>query len=810
MRCTGKRVTSGAVGSLMCAALIWSWAGAETRFGDDFQSSEIVQTLTVKIDVGGDGDALEEPLAVDLGLGFPLWLHPVGREADEPPPFGAVAQESTAGAIVPAGSSATFTFRTDGEPGNDILETTSQLLADVRVSDIHRIGFSSFAATNWTLAGYEISINGRLFAANDAVNQSAAEARAGIQSRADALAEELAPLVAEAAEIRALAEVELAEQADLDRLSDLDQQLAPLREEKQWCDGQLDGRYPWFVEPEFRSLWRGEPSVLSGKVTLLTHTHSGADTRNLVYFALGGHKFPLSSPALPLSAELGAQEFELDLRSAPLTAADMRGFAVGMLGHAVPYGHAPDRWHPQRILLEIDGRIVFDSDESPIDRMSLEAIRIIPPAHADEFGTVVKNTPNARETFLWEAGKGMGLDLVAGGPLGLPPEGDPAFPAPEPGLDAGADHDEDWVYPPFPGEWDPGHWHPGPEWPDWPGWDPGWGPEPSLLDLVFGWLFDQIPLPPGFDPPPVGDAFQVDDTAITAGWRAGDDFTVEWTVAGDASEIDHFVVELLPVRPDQDPPITAPALADMVVSAAMRDVTFPNPLGAIAPDPFLYVMPSVTAMPIDPMAATPDPDHGPARPVFPVGTAAAGQPGVLPTFRYTRPPLLILYFDSISFGGEPAGGGRAVWTFGEAATHNALRLGNPNPGYNIAVRPEIGDGSITVELNKLMLLGKRRVVADVGFLGGPDAANSVDVDLRCSLYPLVGIVPDHVYPLETVGVVNPAGGPPQPMQAISQVVDTADAGPGFRRLKIVFSVRGGAVDPDHPPALFGVRLVPEP
>ena len=37
-----------------------------------------LQTLTVKIDVSDQGEDLNEPVALDLGLGFPLWLYPVG------------------------------------------------------------------------------------------------------------------------------------------------------------------------------------------------------------------------------------------------------------------------------------------------------------------------------------------------------------------------------------------------------------------------------------------------------------------------------------------------------------------------------------------------------------------------------------------------------------------------------------------------------------------------------------------------------------------------------------------------------------
>src|SRR5262249_30875317 len=137
------------------------------------------------------------------------------------------------------------------------------------------------------------------------------------------------------------------------------------------------------------------------------------------------------SPATPLTAGAGPRAFGLDLLAGPLTAADLRGWALGMLAHPNPFGRAPDRWHPQRLLVEIDGRTVYDSEENPLDRRSLEAIRLIPPAHRDQDGQLLVNTPIGRETFVWEAGKGMGLDPDQGDPLPLPDPKDAMFPQPE-------------------------------------------------------------------------------------------------------------------------------------------------------------------------------------------------------------------------------------------------------------------------------------------------------------------------------------------------------------------------------------------
>src|SRR5690606_2100181 len=117
----------------------------------------------------------------------------------------------------------------------------------------------------------------------------------------------------------------------------------------------------------------------------------------------GGHKFQLGSAVQPLGPEYGPQEFTLDLATAPLTASDLRGFALGVLAPHEAIGDVPDRWHPQRLRVEVDGRVVYDSEDSTIDRASLSAIRLIPPAHLNAGGQVVANTPIAREAFVWEA-----------------------------------------------------------------------------------------------------------------------------------------------------------------------------------------------------------------------------------------------------------------------------------------------------------------------------------------------------------------------------------------------------------------------
>jgi hypothetical protein len=408
-----------------------------------FKADEAIETLTVKIDIGKGGEALDEPVALELGLGFPLWLHPLGRKAGEIVPFGAIPQQTTAGTDLAAGSSATFTFSINGEPGQDELKTTPQLLAGVRVSDIARVGLASEGKSNWVLAGFEIQINGKVFASQSGLNQSVKAVQRAALTKQQELMKELVPILQRAGNGRPASDQGAspgpagklgAEALDAKAYSPADREkITNFLCERQRMEGLLRGVYPWFEDAGFRSPWRASANVKTAKVTVETAAHAGADTRNYVYSRGGGHKYWLGSPEVPLSAEKGPQTFTLDLLAGPLMAADLRGWAVGMLAHPHRQGTTPDRWHPHRLMIEIDGQIIYDSEESALDRLSLEAIRLIPPAHWTRDGTLVRNTPVAREAFVWEAGKGAGLDLSHGGALALPGKDDPASPKPETG-----------------------------------------------------------------------------------------------------------------------------------------------------------------------------------------------------------------------------------------------------------------------------------------------------------------------------------------------------------------------------------------
>jgi len=396
--------------------------------------------------------------------------------------------------------------------------------------------------------------------------------------------------------------------------------------------------------------------------------------------------------------------------------------------------------------------------------------------------------------------------LVAGGALPLPPPDDPGFPLPEPGLPdpGGMDPGGGGFQPgfdPFPGEviiWVDGG--------GWPGWDPGWPAPPTWIDWVLGWLLPDLGiLPPWVDPPPVGDPFQIETVAITSGSQINDTFTIEWTVSGDEGPIDHYEVSLMAVFPDQVVPFPA-ALASGNLAAGSRQFSTALP-GPFFPVP-LYLAPVVVAVPSDP-AITPHQRIGPAKALFPPGTSPFSQPQLQNVYTRTNPPLLILTVGSVSFGGEPAGLGRAVWAAGEVESHNGILFGNASPAWNIGVRPEPSD-QIGIRLNKEFFTGKHRVIACVGFLGG--GGNAVDVRMRCSLMRMnTPLPPSFAYPVKIANLVDPVGGPPAPMKILEQVVDRADAAwAGDCQLYIKLTFENGAVDPAHPPALFGLRVIPEP
>lgn len=797
-------------------------AKAEFVFHEDFESDEEIQTLTVRITVGAEGEDLAEPVALDLGLGFPLWLHPLGRTAEESVIFGAVPQSATATQTASAGSVVEFTFELAGDAGQDALQTSSQLLAGVRLADISRIGFMSRGENNWVLGAYEIEINGNDFAANDDVNVSVQAQHEAARSRLSEIAAEVLPVETDAENLRLLVEAGLATDEDQTRLEEINEQLLPLAQERNRLERQLNGSYPWFEESEFNSPWRTDDAVQQVRVTLVTASHPGADTQNYVYYRAGGHKYLVSSPLNPLSAEDGLRVIPLDIVGGPLAAADLRGHALGMLAHEQPHGEAPDRWHPERLLVEVDGSVVYDSDENELDRLSLEAIRIIPPAHFDEAETVVANEPIERETFVWEAGSGQGLDLVNGGAAALPGVDEPTLPEPEPGLTfdeelyaSAEDNDGLDGFQPFPGEeeWydaqddiDPGCYDVGGcgcggcgcGGYDGGGYDGG-GSGGFSWDQMLGIPWDELlgllyQLLDGATGDPAGEPIQVTLPQLVP--EAGGGWEVRWEVSGDESEVVEYRVELLILDPANGSRTSiGPGYSALVTD---RQYSIPQPdidtAAATLGNPLLvYLEPHVIAVNAD---GSHHRQPGAARALSELTQDNAIQPyqDSSSFFRYRHLPSNVYSVITSS----PASGGTTVWTE-DVCQCQGLFFDKPLAGCHLLFRLDPTDPTseerIQACFTNSINVNNKRAVAHVGFVDhSPIATNSVFVGTQ-----MVDGSPPSWDPAESQPLNNS-----MPPIAIGRAVDPTAAG-NIRLLAEIIEDPGASIP--EPIVFLGLRFV---
>jgi len=802
------RETGGRAAVVVGAAILILAAGRQATgqytAGRDLDADQAVESLSIEISVGAGGKPLAEPVALDLGLGFPLWLHPLGQAEGPGRLFGAVPQETTARATIAAGGQGKFVFRREGPPGADALRATSQLLAGVRVADLARVGFLCRGDSGWVLAGYRVEVNGRLLAANDQVHASVAETQKVAAARLAEIGIQLAPLQEEADSIRMLAEAKLATDDDRTRLRKIEKLLLPLAREQDRLQRQREGSYPWFVEPAFAPPWRKGKAVQQARVTVFTAAHPGANTANFVYYRTGGHKFLFSSQANPLSAENGPASFALDLLGAPLVAADLRGHAWGMLAHPEPYGEAPDRWHPERLVVEVDGSVVFDSDAADIDRLSLKAVRVIPPAHFDTAGGLVTNTPIAREAVVWEAGKGQGLDLAGGGAAALPGAEEADFPKPEPGLAfdpaayAAAESFAgfDPGFPPFPGEQSDGAVQElaggGPV--DIQFDEPGWTPAPSWLDVsVVFQLLDRIrdAVLEAIEADAAGEPVQVEHVRVQR--LAADGFRVAWDVHGDEANVAGYLVELHVLRPHAASPLGA-GVWSTVVGPGVYQADAADVLPALEAEAggdrlLAYVVASVA-----PQAAGGS-NPGQLSPAIPLVAGERLSPAG--GFQYEDASGTV---GAAPFSiGEPASR-RAVWFPGPAASHTGFVFDTGGVGQNIVLRPETGDAWLAQTLQPdARVEGTYRLVGHLGFLGtSVTAANAATADVSLNL------LGDGRPPL---GPATCSGTMGERLMPFSLDLDTSGSGPGSWPARVRVLVRGGDADFAHPPVLIGLRLV---
>jgi hypothetical protein len=143
-------------------------------------------------------------------------------------------------------------------------------------------------------------------------------------------------------------------------------------------------------------------------------------------------------------------------------------------------------------------------------------------------------------------------------------------------------------------------------------------------------------------------------------------------------------------------------------------------------------------------------------------------------------------------------------------SHNAIAFDPATPGRHVGVQPTLPGDSILVGMTAPLPAGRRRLVAHLGFLGGAGATGTSTARMYAAWYDGTGT------PVFAYHAVPAIPGPPlaansaDPMPApLEMVVNPADA-PTATHLRILVRFNGGPFDANHPPALFGVRLIPEP
>jgi hypothetical protein len=695
---------------------------------------EVVKSVKITLGIGKDGAALSEPVDVHLGLGFPFRLYPLGGTRREPS-FAAFPQKSNVeGDSIQSGQMATFEFTTAADaPGDDVLLTTSQLLAGVTCGDLQRIGFASQGRTDWTLEGYRIEVNGRLFAANGLVKARPQEKLAASRE--------------------SLMKVLPGYEAKLSKPTLTDDEKSALRLEHaqvRSLSGRVTGSFPWWEEASagFKPAPVVGTKVGSVLVSLETREVPQSGTRCPLYLQAGARKFLLNSEADPLRDESKPQLYEIadfELAINPMTLEALATPGLGIIGSGARAQKIPDRAQIRRLSIEADGKPVYDSDTKPDDKATLSAVWLTPSAHFDDLGEVVRTPVTATEIPLWKSGT---KSAVAATPP-PPPEPPPPL-VPVPGTP-----------PPPPPLWPPVRivipiGHPPP-----PG---GWFP---WLDLLAELLF---PLPP-LDTPLISGVRISPATTIV---RDGDPVTVNWTANGGTGRIASWRIDLFGVLPHKAVPVLPIPLASIPltpsgivppgvstpVSRVMPAINRTNIAALLsgAEALYLYVQPRVTAL--DSFGFVVTSANGSLLPLFPSGvTVPAVQTrrgGVLaplppgnapaPSFQVVPPaPALPLPWAGMPLADPLAV--RNAWSLvAEHGSHFGLLFASHEnipgavhlPAWSTAVRPT-GDGNevMTIRFEGLVPVPAAanglRAVAHVGFVGGSSPATTGKIEARAEL-----------------------------------------------------------------------------
>jgi hypothetical protein len=298
---------------------------------------------------------------------------------------------------------------------------------------------------------------------------------------------------------------------------------------------------------------------------------------------------------------------------------------------------------------------------------------------------------------------------------------------------------------------------------------------------------------------------------FSKGWKIDEPFQIDWKVKGNLSQLDHFLVTIQVVRPDQPKAYFAQVMKPVKVGKGQRTCLASVDTAITINKQYYYLRPSVTAVTKDPSKNTAQ-SHarfGPARAVFPSATKTGLQP--VPREYEFIDAAGTTGKHSIATGGPPSNPSqRRVWIPSKVETPTAIRFGKAFPATHVAVHPKYQD-TITVRYEVPNITGKHLLLAHLGFMGNTSASDMVDAKLECILKPPSGSSgPSFAYSPRLFNGIGTSA----PLAMPQRVIDTADlygASGATKKadleIEVTFS-NGGSTDPKCPPGVFGLRLVP--
>jgi hypothetical protein len=354
----------------------------------------------------------------------------------------------------------------------------------------------------------------------------------------------------------------------------------------------------------------------------------------------------------------------------------------------------------------------------------------------------------------------------------------------------------------------------------------------GLINLFLSSFIPPFVLPATPQIPPGGPPSVKDVRFTGGGFHVDDQWTVEWNVRGDESQIDSYVIDLVEIQPDQAQPVNFNNTFSMGTALRGQHRVSLAPVGlAGAPQVPRFLRAHVTAVPsataVTPTGfpITPNFEASAARMVFPQGTdlSVDGQPMPDQQFDIFLSGSLIptLPKPSMPFSEpKPPDASASVWTSGnkpagEFFHQNGATLfeAGKNGGEHLFMRPQNHGDELGVQLRcKKPPFGPCKLVADLGFRGrGGGTVNATIVGLEWfadpqESQPSLGTSP---LPNPVTMTAEASSGhttflvvPVDPTQVPGLSAGSFD----HLRIKMRFSFSG--VTPAEPPVLYGVRLIP--